>query len=85
MDIKTAAVAAKAVGGFITRRVWEGVLMVKPGNSPECCLCYVADTEVPRPRWQPRAEDLEAEDWELILLSDYLLLRLEARCRHTEP
>ena len=35
-----------------------------PTNTPECIIVY-SETNPPRRRWQPNAEDLIADDWEL--------------------
>lgn len=64
MQISDAVKQATACNGFILRAWWRGHMQVRPGTGPMCCIAY-GKGEVPRPRWQPQAEDLMAEDWEV--------------------
>ena len=55
---------------FITRKAWLltdtecAIIRILPTNSPDCCL-IVSDysTRGASRGWQPRAEDLIADDW----------------------
>lgn len=64
MNIQQAAKKAVAADAFIARSWWMGHFQVKPTNQPECCIAY-AKGQLPRPRWEPSAEDLLADDWEV--------------------
>lgn len=63
MDIGEAARLAKGYG-WITRKGWRGNCRVCPTNEPECCIIQ-GKGMAPAPRWEPQAEDLEADDWEV--------------------
>ena len=62
--IHEAAKLAVAVDGLIVRPPWKGLVHIKPTNGPECCICY-GKGKAPGPRWNPQAEDLLADDWEV--------------------
>ena len=64
MNIQKATIAAIAIDGLMTRTPWKGHLHIKPTDWPECCLVQ-AKEQAPCPRWQPKAEDLMADDWEV--------------------
>lgn len=76
MNIYEAMKARTADKPFLTRRKWiedwgplaiYGV-RVLPTGSPDGCmlLCRMIGTsKPPAPRWQPVADDLRAEDWEV--------------------
>ena len=64
MNIQKATTAAMAIDGLITRLPWKGHLHIKPTDWPECCFAHTKE-QAPCPRWQPKAEDLMAEDWEV--------------------
>ncbi len=49
---------------FITRAVWEGRIYIDPTNGPEGCIVH-AKNRAPCPRWEPSADDLTADDWEI--------------------
>lgn len=58
----------------VRRRAWDyptskPVISVKilPTNSPDGCVILGAAHQIPRSGWQPTAEDLTAEDWEIVL------------------
>lgn len=63
MNIFQAVRATKGYG-WITRRSWDGRVQICPTNEPECCVCKAEGEEL-CPRWQPYAQDLMADDWEL--------------------
>lgn len=66
MDIQKAVKEAMAEGCTMTRTAWtEWGLWIKPTNDPECCIIGMKG-KAPCPRWQPQAEDLIADDWELV-------------------
>lgn len=64
MNIQQATIAAMEVNGTITRASFLGHFRVKPTNQPECCIAMAKGQE-PMPRWEPDAEDLMADDWEV--------------------
>lgn len=64
MNIQKAVQKAAEAEGLITRPLWCGCLHIKPTNDPECCVMY-GKGQAPCPRWQPKAEDLMANDWEV--------------------
>lgn len=64
MDIKRATEQALHRGCWMTRPEFHGVA-VEPSNTARCCILHKAG-RAPGPRWQPDAEDLTAEDWELL-------------------
>ena len=47
----------------ITRKAWEGHVSIMPTDTPDCCVAVSKIAKAPCPRWQPKAEDLMAEDW----------------------
>lgn len=64
MDIKRATEQALHRGCWMTRPEFHGVA-VEPSNTARCCILHKAG-RAPGPRWQPDAEDLTADDWELL-------------------
>lgn len=73
MDIVSATKEALAFGCLMTRDNgrWKGYVAIKPTNTAVCCVMYtrfrhngeyVCNTE---PYWNPKAEDIIADDWEL--------------------
>lgn len=64
MNIQKATKAAMAIDGLIVRKPWRGHVHIKPTDWPEACFVY-AKEQAPCPRWQPKAEDLMADDWEV--------------------
>lgn len=73
MNIQTAIKEAIKNNAFITRKslcFGEGITMVKPTNSFDCCIVIVeGDTETGRRQvrcWNPTAGDLMAEDWKVV-------------------
>lgn len=73
MDIYEAMMARDRAHPFLTRAIWENVLLepgqtpiyIQPTDSPDGCLFYGPTKEFPRRGWQPRAEDLLARDWKV--------------------
>lgn len=68
MNIQKATAAAMESAMCMKRDnilVWRKS-KIKPTNSDEGCLLYSEFEKAPSPRWQPRAEDLVAEDWILV-------------------
>lgn len=68
MYIHEAVSAAVASGGYIKRSgpvIWRKC-KIRPGNTGGGCLLYSDFQEAPCPRWQPKAEDLMADDWVLL-------------------
>lgn len=67
MYIHEAVSLAMAKGKFIrrtTEEIWDSIT-AEPTNDPEGIILHSKDRP-PGPRWQPRAEDLMADDWELV-------------------
>lgn len=46
---------------------WSGRFKIKPTDTPDCCLAAI-DNKPPRRGWQPKAEDLLADDWTIVWL-----------------
>lgn len=65
MTIQKATTAAIAIDGFLFRESWRRHIRLEPTNSDEGFFVHSKYEKVPRPRWQPRAEDLMANDWEI--------------------
>lgn len=73
MNIREAAIKALEEGKRMTRSSkprWRYVC-ITPTNTPDCCVIeFVENTdkfsEQKAPRWHPLAEDLIADDWEVI-------------------
>lgn len=72
MNIKEAIGATTHQKPYITRRAWKKILTSEPcgsavklqaTDSPDGCIIESA-SGTSRPGWQPRAEDLQANDWE---------------------
>lgn len=62
MFIHEAVQIAVEFGGYIVRRKYSQYHRIKPTNSDEGFI-LIKNDQIPRPRWQPRAEDLMADDW----------------------
>ncbi len=73
MNIAEAARAATKEKAYWCRRAWAFIteqpcsapIKLLPTDSPDCCVVLSVHEKAPRARWEPRAEDLMAEDWEL--------------------
>jgi hypothetical protein len=46
----------------IRRISWPCGLSIKPTDTPNACVAYTKD-KAPRRGWQPKAQDLIADDW----------------------
>lgn len=75
MYIYEAVMATSKENPYITRRAWQYVteyacpssIWIQPTNSPDCCIVGSETTSSsPRRGWQPTAEDLVADDWEVV-------------------
>lgn len=64
MFIHEAVAIAMTNNTMIFRAVWGSGCCIKPTNDKDCCVCYV-DGFGSCPRWQPFADDLLANDWEV--------------------
>ena len=67
MYIHEAVSLAMAKGKHIRRttpEIWDSVT-AEPTNDPEGIILH-AEGQRPGPRWEPRAEDLMADDWVLV-------------------
>lgn len=65
MNIYQAAVAASKTDSKLRRSSWPPGLWVWPTDKKDCCIVGMNGKD-PCPRWQPRAEDLMALDWEVV-------------------
>ncbi len=66
MFIYQAVEKAIKEGKYITREncFWGGIVKIKPTNTCDCCIAVALDKKnPPRRGWQPKAEDLMADDW----------------------
>ena len=75
MYIHEAAAATSKSKPFITRRAWRNIVLseahrtaikIQPTDTPVGCIIESAAIKGPRAGWQPRAEDLMAEDGEIV-------------------
>lgn len=41
-------------------------LKLKPTNTDDCVMCISQQKEKSRPRWNPKAEDLTSDKWEVV-------------------
>lgn len=76
MNIHEAARKAKEINGFIVSAKFPHSA-IELTDTPDCCKVHGAcqtETRSPKSRWQPHAEDLVAEDWEVIRSIDELPL-----------
>lgn len=76
MYIHEAVVSALESNSFIRRSAWKKVLTpnptyaaikIQPTNTPGGCFLHYEAVEKICPGWQPKAEDLLADDWEVIV------------------
>lgn len=49
---------------YITNGPCTAAVKIQPTNSPDKCVVESMGTKEVRSGWQPRAEDLLADDWE---------------------
>lgn len=63
MNIQKATIAAVAIDGYLFRDAWRRHIRLEPSDSDEGFLMHSKYSKAPRPRWQPKAEDLMADDW----------------------
>ena len=62
MFIHEAVQVAQEIDGYIVRRRDARRIRIKPMDGTMCCAVYIKNQD-PQPRWQPKAEDLLADDW----------------------
>lgn len=73
MYIHEAIKARTVEAPYITRRKWRDEfsdwraadIKLQPTNSPDCCIVESKVNRSPCRGWQPTAEDLLADDWEV--------------------
>jgi len=65
MNICEAVEKALASDKYISRTD-ATFFKIKPTNTPECCLISGPDGENPCRGWQPQAEDLLSECWQVV-------------------
>ena len=63
MYINEAVRKAMAIDGYIVRQDWPRMIRLRPTNEVDGIILISPNNNMPRPRWQPRAEDLLADDW----------------------
>lgn len=68
MNIYEATKEALRVGGWIKRPWGDDGFYVKPTDTGDACLVFAHEKKSPAKRWNPFAEDLIAEDWEVVIL-----------------
>ena len=61
--IHEAVKKARETGGYIVRRGWLDWVRLLPTDEVDGIVLISPRNRGPRPRWQPRAEDLMADDW----------------------
>ncbi len=69
MNIIEATKQALPQGKGITRKIWDRqhlLMAIFPTNTSECCIASTLGNHLPKPRWNPTADDLLAEDWKVI-------------------
>ena len=67
VNITEATKEALKSNNYIIRTCWDWGLVVQPTDTTDCCIVLNADTkERVGQRWNPKAEDLTADDWELV-------------------
>lgn len=81
INIHEATAYASENNAFITRKIWSRVITsnpvrtaikLQPTNTPSGCFVYDGVTNNIRSGWQPRAEDLLAEDFEKWVFDEVL-------------
>lgn len=66
MTISKAIKNALPLGRGITRKAWgRNPATILPTNTTESCLYISHHDNGIAPRWQPRLDDLVADDWEV--------------------
>lgn len=71
MFINQAIALARKSNKCITREAWEPVkracysagIQILPTDTPDCCVIYSEACKTIARAWNPRAEDLLADDW----------------------
>lgn len=65
MYIHEAVKLAVERGRCVTRAAWGKPchFWIYPTNTPDCCVAQSDITKNSRRGWQPKAEDLTADDW----------------------
>ena len=67
MNIHDAVAEALKKNAYIRRSglIWSACL-IKPTNSYNCCIIFCIGGCSPFKWWNPKAEDLMADDWEVV-------------------
>ena len=74
MGIESATRSASQLGrrAYITRKKWvdgkkySNMPFIKPTNSPACCEFWIGN-KLQSTRWNPKSEDLIAQDWAVVI------------------
>lgn len=74
MHIHEAIAQATPQRAYVRRKAWayitdtpcSAAIKIQPTNSPDGCIVVSQSAENPRFGWQPREEDLAADDWETV-------------------
>lgn len=64
MNIRDAVLLAKKEGKYIYRKSQKNIDIL-PTNTLDCCLLMNVHVQEVGKRWNPNANDLIAEDWEV--------------------
>lgn len=68
MNIQDAVKEAIRKDGYIRRKSIQSNTLIKPTNSYDCCILIVKGKENRQSRyWNPTANDLMDDDWEVIM------------------
>lgn len=62
MEIKEAIEIAMQKNAYVTRRQWNNGVVIEPTNTDKCCIIHKKGRSSAN-RWNPKAEDLTANDW----------------------
>ena len=75
MHINEAVSKAIEIDGYITEGVkdMKSRIFIKPTNRLDCCIVCVTP-EYSKKRWNPRANDLISDSWEVVTEEDFLSL-----------
>lgn len=69
MNIQNAVKHALETNGCIKRKnLHYSQTIIRPTNSYDCCIIFVAGKENQQSRyWNPTADDLTADDWDVVM------------------
>lgn len=73
MSIWEAAKAVLEKGGYITRQKFNMAVVIVPTDTSDCCIAKI-DKSHSRRGWQPKANDLIADDWIVVTEEEFVSL-----------